>query len=88
MARVMSDATTPPPGAGPLSHIDDDGAAHMVDVTEKAATKRTAVAAGSLRTARDICCGSAVGHGFGHETPRNRCVRAGRSETGWTAKLG
>ena len=39
MARVMSDATpTPPPDAGPLSHIDDNGAAHMVDVTEKATT--------------------------------------------------
>jgi cyclic pyranopterin monophosphate synthase len=39
----------------PLSHIDDQGAAHMVDVTAKAATKRTAVAAGSLQsTARVI----------------------------------
>jgi len=55
MARVMSDATTtPPPGAGPLSHIDDHGAAHMVDVTEKATTKRTAVAAGSLRTSAHV----------------------------------
>src|SRR5277367_6534497 len=55
MARVMSDATTtPPPDAGPLSHIDDHGAAHMVDVTEKATTKRTAVAAGSLRTSARV----------------------------------
>jgi cyclic pyranopterin phosphate synthase len=50
----MSDATTPPPGAGPLSHIDNHGAAHMVDVTEKAATKRTAAAAGSLRTSAHV----------------------------------
>src|SRR5277367_2085972 len=41
-------------GAGPLSHIDDRGAAQMVDVTEKGATKRTAVAAGSLRTSAQV----------------------------------
>jgi cyclic pyranopterin monophosphate synthase len=40
--------------AGPLSHIDDQGAAHMVDVTAKEATKRTAVAAGSLRTSAQV----------------------------------
>ncbi|HEX9497402.1 MAG TPA: cyclic pyranopterin monophosphate synthase MoaC, partial [Mycobacterium sp.] len=33
-----------------LSHIDESGAAHMVDVTGKDATKRTAVAAGTLHT--------------------------------------
>ena len=49
----MSDAATTPP-TGPLSHIDAGGAAHMVDVTEKAATKRVAVAAGSLRTTADV----------------------------------
>ena len=37
-----------------LSHLDDAGAAHMVDVTGKDATKRTAVAAGILRTRRDV----------------------------------
>jgi cyclic pyranopterin phosphate synthase len=40
--------------SGPLSHIDDHGAAHMVDVAGKAATKRTAVAAGSLRTSAQV----------------------------------
>jgi cyclic pyranopterin phosphate synthase len=40
--------------AGPLSHLDDQGAAHMVDVTEKAASARTAVAAGSLRTSAQV----------------------------------
>src|ERR1700739_4794811 len=40
--------------SGPLSHIDDHGAAHMVDVAGKAATKRTAVAAGSLRTSGQV----------------------------------
>jgi cyclic pyranopterin monophosphate synthase len=39
---------------GPLSHIDDQGAAHMVDVTAKEASKRTAVAAGSLRTSAQV----------------------------------
>jgi cyclic pyranopterin phosphate synthase len=40
--------------SGPLSHIDDQGAAHMVDVTAKAASKRAAVAAGSLRTSAQV----------------------------------
>jgi cyclic pyranopterin phosphate synthase len=47
-------AATPSSGADPLSHIDDRGAAHMVDVTEKAASDRTAVAAGSLRTSGQV----------------------------------
>ena len=37
-----------------LSHLDDAGAAHMVDVTAKDATKRTAVATGTLRTRADV----------------------------------
>lgn len=49
----MSDAAATPP-TGPLSHIDVSGAAHMVDVTEKTATKRVAVAAGSLRTTAEV----------------------------------
>src|SRR6202012_3671005 len=49
----MSDAATTPP-TGPLSHIDARGAAHMVDVTEKTATRRTAVAAGSLHTSAQV----------------------------------
>src|ERR1700752_1871382 len=40
--------------SGPLAHLDDRGAAHMVDVAGKAATKRTAVAAGSLRTSGQV----------------------------------
>src|SRR6201987_4409480 len=40
--------------SGSLSHLDERGAAHMVDVTEKGATKRTAVAAGSLRTSGQV----------------------------------
>lgn len=39
---------------GPLSHIDERGAAHMVDVTGKQATKRTAVAAGTFCTRPDV----------------------------------
>jgi cyclic pyranopterin phosphate synthase len=37
-----------------LSHLDEHGAAHMVDVTDKAATSRTAVAAGSVHTTADV----------------------------------
>lgn len=37
-----------------LSHIDEHGAARMVDVTAKAATKRTAVAAGAFVTTPDV----------------------------------
>lgn len=41
-------------GAGPLSHLDERGAAHMVDITAKATTKRIAVAAGILRTTAEV----------------------------------
>ncbi|MET0474884.1 MAG: cyclic pyranopterin monophosphate synthase MoaC [Mycobacterium sp.] len=37
-----------------LSHLDEAGAAHMVDVTAKDATRRTAVATGILRTRADV----------------------------------
>ena len=37
-----------------LSHLDERGAAHMVDVTDKGATRRTAVAAGALRTTAQV----------------------------------
>ncbi|TAM71615.1 MAG: cyclic pyranopterin monophosphate synthase MoaC [Mycobacterium sp.] len=37
-----------------MSHVDHQGAAHMVDVSEKVATKRTAVAAGVLRTSARV----------------------------------
>jgi cyclic pyranopterin phosphate synthase len=37
-----------------LSHLDERGAAHMVDVTGKGVTRRTAVAAGALRTSAHV----------------------------------
>ncbi|CAM5743012.1 cyclic pyranopterin monophosphate synthase MoaC [Mycolicibacterium aubagnense] len=37
-----------------LSHLDESGAAHMVDVSAKDVTRRTAVAAGVLRTRADV----------------------------------
>ncbi|WP_158166951.1 cyclic pyranopterin monophosphate synthase MoaC [Mycolicibacterium smegmatis] len=37
-----------------LSHLDESGAAYMVDVTNKDVTKRTAVAAGTLLTRPDV----------------------------------
>ena len=39
---------------GELSHVDESGAAHMVDVTAKDVTNRTAVAAGALLTRADV----------------------------------
>jgi len=44
---------TKTPSSG-LSHLDERGAAHMVDVTAKAATARTAVAAGTLHTTAEV----------------------------------
>ena len=37
-----------------LSHLDERGAAHMVDVTGKGVTRRTAVPAGALRTSAHV----------------------------------
>jgi len=37
-----------------LSHLDERGAAHMVDVTDKAVTARTAVAAGIVHTTAEV----------------------------------
>ena len=54
MARASRASSDPPPRSGVLSHLDERGAAHMVDVTEKEATRRTAVAAGALRTSARV----------------------------------
>jgi cyclic pyranopterin monophosphate synthase len=48
----MSAPNNAPPAdaaPGPLTHFDADGQAHMVDVSEKAVTKRVAVVRGSIR---------------------------------------
>lgn len=37
-----------------LTHVREDGSAHMVDVTEKASTTRTAIAEGYLLTRPDV----------------------------------
>ncbi|GAA4444182.1 cyclic pyranopterin monophosphate synthase MoaC [Actinokineospora soli] len=39
---------------GELSHVDESGAARMVDVSEKAVTARTAVATGIVRTTAEV----------------------------------
>ena len=49
--------TAPPPGADPfrrLTHVDEHGKAHMVDVTGKAVTRRVAEARCSVRSAGDV----------------------------------
>jgi cyclic pyranopterin phosphate synthase len=52
---------TEPAGVAPgdpvrrtLSHLDETGAAHMVDVTAKDVTRRTAVAAGAVHTTTEV----------------------------------
>jgi cyclic pyranopterin monophosphate synthase len=47
-------ADLPGSAGGRLSHLDESGAAHMVDVTGKDVTKRTAVAAGTVVTRADV----------------------------------
>ena len=49
-----SASSVTPTSAGSLSHVDERGAAHMVDVGAKTASRRTAVAAGLLRTTADV----------------------------------
>ena len=52
MADPQNHDESPPPsrrGEGALTHLDEDGAAAMVDVTAKARTARRAVARGILR---------------------------------------
>jgi cyclic pyranopterin phosphate synthase len=46
---------------GELSHLDESGAARMVDVSAKNATRRTAVAAGLLHTRPDVVALIAAG---------------------------
>ena len=41
-------------GDGRLTHVRADGSAHMVDVSAKTATKRTAVARGAVHTRGDV----------------------------------
>lgn len=48
----MAEGSEPTPS--PLSHLDEHGAAHMVDVTEKSSTRRSAVAAGVFRTSAQV----------------------------------
>ena len=47
----MTEATE---AATPLSHVNQHGAAHMVDETAKGITSRTAVAAGTLHTSARV----------------------------------
>jgi len=48
-------------GAPALSHVRDDGSAHMVDVTAKAETKRVATARAVLTTRADVVAQLAEG---------------------------
>ena len=46
--------TGPPPGAPRLTHIDEHGRAHMVDVSAKPVTRRVAEARCSVRSVGDV----------------------------------
>ncbi|WP_406814203.1 cyclic pyranopterin monophosphate synthase MoaC [Mycobacterium sp. M23085] len=52
--KATASAASGDSGSVALSHLDDHGAAHMVDVSAKVATKRTAVAAGVLHTSAQV----------------------------------
>ncbi len=54
MTAVSGASASSATPASALSHVDERGAAHMVDVGAKVATTRTAVAAGVLRTTADV----------------------------------
>lgn len=52
---MTPDPSTPETAPGPgLSHVRADGSAHMVDVTAKQVTSRTATARAVLRTREDV----------------------------------
>jgi cyclic pyranopterin phosphate synthase len=50
----MTDPATPAGAAPSLTHLRQDGSAHMVDVTDKAVTKRRAVAQAVLVTRPEV----------------------------------
>jgi len=50
---VHPDKSAPTPASSPLTHIDQRGVARMVDVTEKGATERIAVAEGRVIMRRE-----------------------------------
>jgi cyclic pyranopterin monophosphate synthase len=51
--RERSKKSTPTPASSPLTHIDQRGEARMVDVSEKGATERIAVAEGRVIMRRE-----------------------------------
>ena len=46
--NMPSQPHQPPSGAGPLTHFDSAGRAHMVDIADKAITHRVAIAQGRI----------------------------------------
>jgi cyclic pyranopterin phosphate synthase len=46
---------TPSEGTRRLTHVDETGAARMVDVGDKEVTRRVATASGVLRTTTEVC---------------------------------
>lgn len=56
-----------------LTHVREDGSAHMVDVTAKQETTRTAVATGTLRTRPDV-----IGMIFNADLPKGDALPVAR----------
>ena len=56
-----------------LTHVRADGSAHMVDVTEKAVTTRTALAEATVRTREDV-----IAMIFDADLPKGDALQAGR----------
>jgi cyclic pyranopterin monophosphate synthase len=50
---AVEPATTPDAGRG-LTHVDESGQARMVDVSDKAVTRRRAAASGRVRLSREV----------------------------------
>ncbi|MDT8369336.1 MAG: cyclic pyranopterin monophosphate synthase MoaC [Longimicrobiales bacterium] len=74
----MSDSRRPDPLDGPAdrnrpTHLDEEGRARMVDVGEKAATHRRAVATGAIRMARETLQAFAEGR-----TPKGEAFAVAR----------
>ena len=71
----MPESTSPTASISPtaLTHVRADGSAHMVDVTEKKETSRTAVATATVRTTSEV-----IGMIFDADLPKGDALPVAR----------